>query len=88
MTSVIKSQINKILNKIPSLNILVIGDCMLDHYLWGDVHRISPEAPVPVVKVERDTYRLGGTPFSVLNASLCPVAETELRFSSAPQEHL
>ena len=44
MTSDIKSQINKILDKIPSLNVLVVGDCMLDHYLWGDVHRISPEA--------------------------------------------
>lgn len=67
MTSVIKSQINKILDKIPSLNILVIGDCMLDHYLWGDVHRISPEAPVPVVKIERDTYRLGGACNVALN---------------------
>ena len=67
MTSAIKSQINKILEKIPSLKILVIGDCMLDHYLWGDVHRISPEAPVPVVKIERDTYRLGGACNVALN---------------------
>lgn len=67
MTSSIKSQINKILEKIPSLKVLVIGDCMLDHYLWGDVHRISPEAPVPVVKIERDTYRLGGACNVALN---------------------
>ncbi len=40
---------------------------MLDHYLWGDVHRISPEAPVPVVKIERDTYRLGGACNVALN---------------------
>ena len=39
---------------------LVIGDVMLDRYLWGRVSRISPEAPVPVVKVESQTYRLGG----------------------------
>ena len=39
---------------------LVIGDVMLDRYLWGRVSRISPEAPVPVVKVESRTYRLGG----------------------------
>ena len=39
---------------------LVIGDVMLDRYLWGRVSRISPEAPVPVVKVENQTYRLGG----------------------------
>ena len=40
--------------------ILVIGDVMLDRYLWGNVSRISPEAPVPVVEVERETVRLGG----------------------------
>jgi len=40
--------------------ILVIGDVMLDRYLWGNVSRISPEAPVPVVDVERETMRLGG----------------------------
>lgn len=42
------------------LKILVIGDVMLDHYIWGDATRISPEAPVPVVGVERDTYVPGG----------------------------
>jgi D-beta-D-heptose 7-phosphate kinase/D-beta-D-heptose 1-phosphate adenosyltransferase len=40
--------------------ILVLGDVMLDRYLWGNVHRISPEAPVPVVDVESETVRLGG----------------------------
>jgi D-glycero-beta-D-manno-heptose-7-phosphate kinase len=40
--------------------ILVVGDVMLDRYLWGNVSRISPEAPVPVVDVERETMRLGG----------------------------
>ena len=43
-----------------NLKILVIGDVMLDHYIWGDATRISPEAPVPVVGVERDTYVPGG----------------------------
>ncbi|RMH03979.1 MAG: D-glycero-beta-D-manno-heptose-7-phosphate kinase [Nitrospirae bacterium] len=41
-------------------NVLVIGDVMLDHYIWGAVHRISPEAPVPVVQVEQESFRLGG----------------------------
>ncbi len=40
--------------------VLVVGDLMLDCYAWGDVCRISPEAPVPVVKVNRKTFRLGG----------------------------
>jgi D-beta-D-heptose 7-phosphate kinase/D-beta-D-heptose 1-phosphate adenosyltransferase len=43
-----------------SVNILVLGDMMLDEYVWGKVDRISPEAPVPVVKVNEITYRLGG----------------------------
>jgi rfaE bifunctional protein kinase chain/domain len=41
-------------------HILVIGDVMLDHYLFGDVHRISPEAPVPVVQLTGSENRLGG----------------------------
>ncbi len=41
-------------------NILVIGDLMLDHYLWGDCERISPEAPVQVVNIKKETVVLGG----------------------------
>ena len=40
--------------------VVVLGDVMLDRYLWGRVERISPEAPVPVVEVERETHSLGG----------------------------
>ncbi|MBR3086092.1 MAG: hypothetical protein IKH04_06780, partial [Kiritimatiellae bacterium] len=50
----------KLLEKISSMHFLVVGDLMLDHYLWGDATRISPEAPVPVVKTERDTFTAGG----------------------------
>jgi rfaE bifunctional protein kinase chain/domain len=46
--------------KISRLRILVVGDVMLDHYLWGDATRISPEAPVPVVDIARDTWTPGG----------------------------
>jgi D-beta-D-heptose 7-phosphate kinase/D-beta-D-heptose 1-phosphate adenosyltransferase len=45
-------------NKIP--NILVIGDLMIDHYLWGECKRISPEAPVQVVNIKKETTVLGG----------------------------
>ena len=45
-------------NKEP--NILVIGDLMIDHYLWGKCERISPEAPVQVVAIEKETAVLGG----------------------------
>src|ERR1700678_3042245 len=45
----------------------VIGDVMLDTYLWGHVERISPEAPVPVVALERTEYRIGGAGNVALN---------------------
>lgn len=43
-----------------SLKVLVVGDVMLDEYLWGRVERISPEAPVPVVQLTRKDHRIGG----------------------------
>ncbi len=42
------------------VNIAVVGDLILDHYIWGLVERISPEAPVPVVDVKREDFSLGG----------------------------
>jgi len=45
---------------IPTRNIMVVGDVMLDEYLWGDIRRISPEAPVPIVEIGRQSYALGG----------------------------
>ena len=47
-------------NAFEKSRVLVIGDVMLDRYVWGDVSRISPEAPVPVVKTRRITETLGG----------------------------
>ncbi len=46
------------LNKLPK--VLVVGDLMIDHYLWGNANRISPEAPVQVVDIDRETTVLGG----------------------------
>ena len=48
------------LARLPGTVVAVIGDVMLDHFLIGRVDRISPEAPVPVVRFERDEFRLGG----------------------------
>ncbi len=50
----------KIINDFKYRKILVIGDIILDHYIWGKVNRISPEAPVPVVEVTRENFLLGG----------------------------
>lgn len=49
-----------IIENFKDVHILVLGDLMMDHYVWGKVERISPEAPVPVVTVQRENFRLGG----------------------------
>src|SRR5437763_909793 len=49
-----------LIKRFGHLKALVIGDLMLDHFLWGSVSRISPEAPVPVVEVSRETEMPGG----------------------------
>jgi len=52
--------LQKILSKFPKKKILVVGDFMMDRFIWGKVSRISPEAPVPVVVVDHEDFRLGG----------------------------
>jgi len=56
-----RSRVEQILNRFSGKTILIIGDLMLDEFVWGKVRRISPEAPVPVVEVTEETYRLGGS---------------------------
>jgi len=60
MTTADLKRLSEHLGSISGRTVLVLGDAMLDHYIWGDALRISPEAPVPVVKVERESQRLGG----------------------------
>ena len=52
--------LERFLLRLPTLRTLVVGDLMLDEYLWGKTERISPEAPVAIVDVSRDDLRLGG----------------------------
>ena len=52
--------LDQIFNEFNNQEILVVGDVMIDAYLWGTVNRISPEAPVPVVSVTKKESRLGG----------------------------
>jgi len=56
-----------IFEKFNSLNILIIGDVMMDSYVWGKIDRVSPEAPVPVVQVTKKENRLGGAANVALN---------------------
>ena len=55
-----RPQVHPDLELMAQKKLLVIGDLVLDQYIWGDVNRISPEAPVPVVEVQKETFRLGG----------------------------
>ena len=57
------------IGRFPSCRLLVVGDIMLDEYVWGNVKRVSPEAPVPVVAVTRDTKGLGGAANVALNVA-------------------
>jgi D-glycero-beta-D-manno-heptose-7-phosphate kinase len=54
------TRLQQILDQAASVRILVVGDLMLDEFIWGKVGRISPEAPVPVVEVTRETFFPGG----------------------------
>jgi len=68
--------LSDIIDRLPKLKILVLGDIMLDQYIWGDATRISPEAPVPVVNVFKDTWDAGGAANVALNlASLSVQAD-------------
>jgi D-glycero-beta-D-manno-heptose-7-phosphate kinase len=52
--------LEELIGRFAGRRIAVLGDCMVDRYLWGHVERISPEAPVPIVEIERETFTLGG----------------------------
>ncbi|WP_159468610.1 bifunctional heptose 7-phosphate kinase/heptose 1-phosphate adenyltransferase [Dyadobacter sp. 3J3] len=76
--------IHQVFEAFNTLRVLVIGDVMLDSYVWGKVERISPEAPVPVVNVSNREYRLGGAGNVLLNvqalgaeAIVCTVIGTD-----------
>lgn len=85
------------LKRISGQKILVLGDLMLDQWMWGKVSRISPEAPVPVVDVDRVTYTPGGAANVVCNllslgtevvvAGLVGADETGQRLRSLLEEH-
>jgi D-glycero-beta-D-manno-heptose-7-phosphate kinase len=73
-------KIHEVFDRINGMNIMVIGDVMVDSYFWGKVDRISPEAPIPVVSVTRKENRPGGAANVALNlqslgavAHLCSV---------------
>ena len=62
-----RTELHNLFNGINDLHVVVVGDVMLDNYWWGQVDRISPEAPVPVVAIQKRESRLGGAANVALN---------------------
>ncbi len=77
MVSITQQRIDELLQNVKTKRIAVIGDVMIDRYIWGNVNRISPEAPVPVVEVESESSRLGGAA-NVANNIVSLGASTQL----------
>lgn len=65
--NVTKKRIEELINEINNTSVLIIGDVMLDSYMWGNVNRISPEAPIPIVAINNKEFRLGGAANVALN---------------------
>ena len=63
-------ELRNALETVEAPRILVVGDIMLDRYSWGAVERISPEAPIPVLRVLREDQRLGGAGNVMMNLYL------------------
>ncbi|MCK9254467.1 MAG: D-glycero-beta-D-manno-heptose-7-phosphate kinase [Bacteroidales bacterium] len=62
-----KTQILSYFEKFKTKRVLIIGDVMIDSYMWGSVKRISPEAPIPIVSISSREYRMGGAANVALN---------------------
>lgn len=60
MTTITGSRLDWLFEQFQNKKIIVLGDLMMDRYVWGTVNRISPEAPVPIVEVNQEFIRLGG----------------------------
>jgi rfaE bifunctional protein kinase chain/domain len=62
-----KNKITDYINSFVKKKVLIVGDVMIDSYMWGKVNRISPEAPIPIVSITKRDYRLGGAANVALN---------------------
>src|SRR5262245_19112474 len=67
MSNLSRERAKRLTSEFAGKRIVVLGDLMLDEFIWGRVRRISPEAPVPVVEVDRHTSALGGAGNVALN---------------------
>lgn len=76
----------QLFSSFSSLKVGVIGDVMLDTYMWGKVDRVSPEAPVPVVSLEKKEYRIGGAGNVALNCRSLAAQVTMLSVAGNDEE--
>ena len=60
MNTVRPEELRELMSRFDAVRVLVVGDVMVDEYVWGQVERISPEAPIPVVDVQRESWVPGG----------------------------
>lgn len=88
MKNITPNTLERLFEEFKNLKVMILGDVMIDSYLWGKVDRISPEAPVPVVLVERRSNMLGGAANVALNIKslgaepiLCSVIGNDLKGS-------
>lgn len=58
MIEIQKDKLINLKNCLKGINVATVGDMMLDGYFWGDVRRISPEAPVPIVEIDDEFFQL------------------------------
>ena len=86
LTSMRKEEIIQLFDAFNNMKVLIVGDAMIDAYMWGKIERQSPEAPVPVVEIEKHENRLGGAANVARNikslgatAILCSVVGDDFR---------
>src|SRR3954465_13927618 len=85
-----RARVQQILSAAAKTRVLVVGDVMLDQFIWGSVTRISPEAPVPVVEFSHESYMPGGAANVARNLSAlkCPSALFSVTGKDASAAHL
>src|SRR6478752_5256181 len=76
----------RLFESFTNLKVGVIGDVMLDTYMWGKVDRVSPEAPVPIVSLHHKEFRIGGAGNVALNCQSLGAAVTILSVTGSDTE--
>ena len=79
------NSLSQTLDLFKTKRVLIIGDAMIDAYMWGNIKRMSPEAPVPIVNIDKRENRLGGAANVALNIQL--LGATPVLFSAIGNDH-